>query len=227
MKNLLFPIVLIALFLMSCEPSEIQQGEIKYEITYPYSNLSGIMGVVLPKKMTVKFKGDKMIASIENGKFFRTDILSENNKKNLKMRLDFGSEKIETDLTPKDLEKLANSQPNYTTKLTTSGDTVAGLTADYYLAKSDNEQIGEFKCAFSNNLSVKNTEWFSSYIGTKGIPLIYIIERYGVVMQLRAVRFRSREIADEEFDTKKSFKTVSYNAYEKSVSELFQLITEE
>ena len=227
MKKFLFLLIVFPLFLTSCSEEEIQQGEIEYEITYPYSDFHGIMDVVLPKKMVVKFKGDKMIASIENTKFFRTDILSESKTKALKMRLDFGSEKIEADLTPEDLVQLVESQPKYNAKATNKKDTVVGLSATYYTVESDNEQVGEFKCAFSNELSVKDTEWFSSYKGTSGIPLIYIIERYGVVMHLRATLFRSREIADKEFETKKTFKKVSYTEYEESVAELFQLIIEE
>ena len=227
MKYLCSPIILISLLLISCEKSEIQQGEIEYEITYPYADLQGVMDVVLPKKMTVKFKGEKMVASIRNGKFFRTDILSDGQSKALQMRLDFGSEKILTDLDKDDLVTLSNSQPNYTTTPANTNDTVAGLSANYFTAKSNNEEIGEFICAFSNNLSVKQTEWFTSYKGTSGIPLIYIIERYGVIMHLRAVNFMSREIKDSEFESKKKFKTVDYDEYEKSVNELFRLIIEE
>ncbi len=227
MKKLLFLLLPAVVFLVGCSDTEIRQGEIEYEITYPYSDFHGIMDVVLPKKMIVKFKDDKMIASIENTKFFRTDILSESKTKALKMRLDFGSEKIEANLDKNDLVTLVGSQPSYTVSNETTEDTVVGLLATYYTVDSKNETIGEFKCAFSNNLSVKETDWFSAYKGTSGIPLIYIIERYGVVMHLRATHFRSREIDDKEFETKKAFKEVSYNEYEASVAELFQLIIEE
>ena len=228
MRKLLFPLIILSLTLTSCGSSDIQQGEIQYEITYPYSDLSGIMDVMLPKNMTVKFKGDRMIASIEKGKIFRTDILSNNKTKEFQMRLDFGSQKIEADLSADDLDSLLASQPDYQAVLNDQMDTVAGLPAKFYTVMSEDEAIGEFKCAFSTNLSIQNTEWFNSYSGTKGLPLIYIIERYGIVMHLRAVKFRSREIADEEFETgKKKLKSVSYREYEKTVTELFQLIIEE
>ena len=66
--------MLITVVLTSCKEEKIQQGEIDYEISYPYTDLNGIMDVMLPKKMTIIFKGDQMIASIEKPKIFRTDI---------------------------------------------------------------------------------------------------------------------------------------------------------
>ncbi len=217
MKKLLLSLFTVIL-LLSCKDSKIQQGEIVYEISYPYSNLSGIMEVMLPKKMTVKFKGDRMIASIEKGKIFRTDILSQGKSKKLMMRLDFGSEKIVTDLKTDDLNELVSSQPDYNAIPTGETDTLVGLEVQYYTVDSHNETVGKFECAFSTNLSVEETDWFNSYKGTKGIPLEYIIERYGVIMKLKADKFTSREIADDEFETEIKFKPVSYKKYEKKVN---------
>lgn len=227
MKKIIFSIIILGFTMLSCKDSKIQQGEIEYEISYPYSDLSGIMDVMLPKKMTVKFKGDKMIASIEKGKIFRTDIISTTIKKDLIMRLDFGSEKLEADLNDKDIQHLSDNQASYENLGMSKTDTVAGLKATFYKVKSANEKVGEFETAFSENLSIENTEWFTSYNGTKGIPLIYIIERYGVIMHVRAYKFKAREISDDEFETEKNFKGVTYTDYENKVNELFQLIIEE
>ncbi|MFD1553481.1 hypothetical protein DNU06_07355 [Putridiphycobacter roseus] len=227
MKKLIFSLFLIGLTISSCKESKIQQGEIEYEISYPYSELSGIMDVMLPKKMTVKFKGDRMIASIEKGKIFRTDIISTTIKKHLMMRLDFGSEKLEADLNNDDLKSLATNQTQFENLGVIRKDTVAGLQATFYKVKSANDKVGEFETAFSNNLTIENTEWFTSYKDTKGIPLIYIIERYGVIMHVRAYKFKPREISDSEFETEKNFKSVSYKSYENKVNELFQLIIED
>ncbi|MFK8046332.1 MAG: hypothetical protein AB8B72_12625 [Crocinitomicaceae bacterium] len=227
MKKLILFFTAIALVLVGCEKEPIQQGEIVYEITYPYSELNGIMDVMLPKKMTAVFKGDKMIASIEKSKVFRTDIVSEGSIQEIKMRLDFGSENIEAVLTPEDLSTLQNNQPSYEVSSLVKTDTIAGLEANFYTATSKNESVGEFACAFSNNLSLKSSEWFSSYTGTEGIPLMYVMERYGIIMHLRAKSFRSREVKDSEFNAAQNFKNVSYKKYEKKVNELFELIIEE
>ncbi len=227
MKKIIFLFFTLLLIVTGCKDSKIQQGEIEYEITYPYSDLSGIMDVMLPKKMTVKFKGDKMIASIEKGKIFRTDIVSSASSKKISTRLDFGSEKIEANLSEEDLKTLISNQPTYNVKATGKVDTIAGLEATYFTTTSSNEKIGEFKCAFSNNISIEDTEWFTSYMGAKGVPLIYIIERYGIVMHLRATKFKSREVEDKEFNAEEGFKTISYTKYENKVNELFQLIIEE
>jgi len=227
MKKLILFFAVIALFLVGCKKEPIQQGEIVYEITYPYSELNGIMDVMLPKKMTAVFKGDKMIASIEKPKVFRTDILSEGSTKEIKMRLDFGSENIEAVLSPEDLATLQSNQPSYDVSALVKTDTIAGLEANFYTATSKNESVGEFACAFSNNLSLVNSEWFSSYKGTQGIPLMYVMERYGIIMHLRAKNFKLREVKDSEFNAGDVFKSVSYTKYEKKVNELFELIIEE
>lgn len=227
MKKLIPTLLIISIFAISCGKEKIQQGEIEYEITYPYSELNGIMDVMLPKKMTAIFKGDKMIASIEKSKIFRTDIVSEGSTKKLIMRLDFGSENIEANFTPEDIKSLQSSQRNYEVGSPIKTDTIAGLEANFYSVKSDNESIGQFNCAFSTGLSVEDTDWFTSYNGATGIPLIYVVERYGIIMHLRATGFKSREVSDSEFETKLPFKQVKYKNYEKKVTELFELIIEE
>ncbi len=227
MKKRIFEILLLSLLVISCKEEKVQQGEISYEITYPFTSLNGIMDVMLPKKMTVVFKGDQMIASIEKAKIFRTDIISKTSTKNLKMRLDFGSENIETELSPEDLVTMQETQPSFDVGKPIKTDTIVGLEATFYSVTSNNEDVGQFECAFSNDISISNTEWFTSYLGAKGIPLIYVIERYGVVMHLRATNFESREVLDSEFKTDEPFKSVSYDSYEKKVSELFELIIEE
>ena len=227
MKKNLFYLFLVSIIAISCKEEKIKQGEISYEITYPYTNMNGIMDVMLPKKMTVIFRGDQMIASIEKAKIFRTDILSEATTKDFKMRLDFGSENIEAKLTPEDLTTLQSTQPVFNVGEPIKTDTIAGLEATFYSVTSTNEDVGRFDCAFSNNLSIGSTEWFTSYKGAQGIPLMYVMERYGVVMHLRATNFESREVLDAEFKTKETYKNVSYDSYEKTVNELFELIIEE
>lgn len=225
-KSFLF-LPLFVLLLASCGKDPIQQGEIEYEITYPYSELNGIMDVMLPKKMTAIFKGDKMIASIEKPRIFKTDIYSESTTKVLKMRLDFGSDDIEATLSPEDLTNLQSTQTTYNVGDPIKTDTVAGLEATFYSVMNTNDDIGQFECAFSNDLSIVDTEWFTSYKGSQGVPLIYVVERYGIIMHLRATRFKSREVDDAEFAVGSQFKSISYKKYEKKVNELFELIIEE
>jgi major membrane immunogen (membrane-anchored lipoprotein) len=227
MKKIFPVVIVVSLVLLGCGKEKIQQGEITYEITYPYTELNGIMDVMLPKKMTVVFKGDKMIATIEKSKIFKTDIYSESNTKTLKMRLDFGSENVEASLSDEDLVQLQENQPKYDVGQPIKTDTVAGLEATFYNVTSTNDNIGKFNCAFSNDLSINQTEWYTSYIGSIGVPLIYVVERYGIIMHLRASNFRSREVMDSEFETSQPFKQIPYTNYEKKVTELFELIIEE
>ena len=92
------------LFLLSCKDSKIPSGEIEYEISYPHNHVSRVMEMMLPKKMNIIFKEGKMLATIKKGHIFSTEILSDEVNRTVEMRLDFGSDVLNTFLTPENID---------------------------------------------------------------------------------------------------------------------------
>jgi hypothetical protein len=224
MKLKYLVIVLLSLFVFSCGERKIESGEIEYEINYPYNEISNLMAMMLPKKMTVVFKDTKMMATIKKGKIFSTKIITDEIRKTIEMRLDFGSDVLNTHLTSSDITEMIASQPIYKYSKPQPGDSLVGCSTQQYNLDCKSDSLDGFISVFTTDFSTQNSGWFTSYNGIKGMPLIYMIDRYGIVMQVTATKFTPREVLDSEFDATEIFEAVSYKKYDHKVQELFDVM---
>lgn len=215
----------ILLLMPSCGPSRIEQGEITFDITYPYNpELSATMKMVLPKEATLLFKGSKMLTIVKTGKIFRTEIYAEETAKVLEMRLDFGSDDFYTILDSQNQKDFMATQPNYTVTSTGVEDSLKGLWAKKYKVKYDSDTIPEFESWFTEQLSLQAITWFSNYKSVVGVPLIYDIDQYGIRMHFEISKFKAREVDDKEFTRDPALKEIPYHEYNRKLSELFEVI---
>lgn len=209
----------------SCGKSYIEEGEITYDITYPNMEVTGIMSAILPKEMTIVFKGTKMKTTIARGKIFNTEVITDESNEFIEMRLDFGDKKYYTILTPEEVKELKGSAPKYNIKETEEQDSINGVWARKYLVTSeDSLQPGD--AWFTEDLTVQAGAWFSAYGTVLGMPIIYDVERYGLMMHVESNNFIQREVKDTEFDRDPDLRQVDFKTYESEVQELFDILLE-
>ncbi|MCB9222821.1 MAG: hypothetical protein R2780_10820 [Crocinitomicaceae bacterium] len=225
MKKLIPVLFLLILVLSSCGKSYIEEGEITYDITYPNMEVTGIMSAILPKEMTIVFKGTKMKTTIARGKIFNTEVITDESNESIEMRLDFGDKKYYCILTPDEVKELKASAPKYNIKATEEQDSINGVWAKKYLVTSeDSLQPGD--AWFTEDLKVQSGAWFSAYSTVIGMPIIYDVERYGLMMHVESNSFIQREVKDTEFDRDPDLRQVDFKTYESEVQELFDILLE-
>ncbi len=225
MKRLLLFTLPLSLFLFSCGSDKIQEGEVEYLITYPNAQISGFMQAILPEKMTITFKGTKMKTNIARGKIFTTEIISDEADKSVEMRLDFGDKLFYSVLNKDEVDDLIASQPVYKLATMNQTDSIAGMLASAYKVDAP-DTINHTPAWFTSDLAPQNAYWFTSYAGTKGFPLVYDAERYGVMMHIEAVGLTEREVEDSEFERDSELTKTSFSQYEAEVQELFDILME-
>lgn len=226
MKKLYFIIAPLFLMLISCNPSKVEEGEIEYAVTYPNSEISGFMLAILPENMTITFKGTKMKTSFESGTFFTTEIISDEADKSVEMRLNFGDIQIFTVLDENEIQEMISSQPRYTITDLGKKDSISGMYSSSYSVSSKSDLTPRETAWFTEDLSLANPYWFTSYAAIKGLPVVYDAERYGVMMHLVASKLTKREVLPTEFDRDPVLKEVSFEEYEAEVQELFDTLME-
>jgi hypothetical protein len=224
----LFTLLLLPIFILlsSCGPDTIQEGEVEYVITYPNLEVTGFMEAILPKSMTIVFKGSKMKTIIAKGEIFTTEVISNETDKSIEMRLDFGDKLFYANLNQNEVNELIHSQPNYQVNKTTKSDSLVGLFAEAYTVQSEADTDIRMDAWFTNALGPQDACWFSSYSEIKGFPLIYDVERYGVLMHVEAINFTKREVKDAEFKRDPSLEEITFEDYEAEVQELFDILME-
>lgn len=223
MKKLLVLLVLPILFLSSCGKNKIKEGELTYDITYPYMEVTGLMSAILPKEMNIVFKGTKMKTTIARGKIFSTEVITDEADNSMEMRLDFGSQKFYCELTKEEVDGLIASAPNYTIKKTEEADSINGVWA-YKNTVSSTDSLQPGDAWFTEDLEIEKGAWFSAYKDVKGMPIIYDVERYGLFMHCESTGLVKREVKDEEFDRDPSLEKIDFEEYEKQVQELFDIL---
>jgi len=226
MKLLTLLLTISTLSLSSCnlfnsKPEKINSGEIEYEITYPHAKLSKVMSMILPKKMTLIFKGDKILAKIKKGKMFTTEILSCESSKLLEMRYTFDNNKFKTVLNDKNVQDLIASQPVYHFGKPTPSDSLFGCSTIAYDVDCKGDTLPHFSSVFSPDFNVVNAVWFSSYKDIEGMPMIYLIDRFGIIMHVSVTKITKRDVDDSEFEPKLKYKEISYKKYDKKIQDLF------
>jgi hypothetical protein len=218
-------VLFFMLFVVSCGKSKIEQGELEYKIQYPHSDISDFMLAMLPEKMTIVFKGTKMMTTIKKGKIFTTQIITDEKDKSIEMRLTLGNEKqIYTILDQADIEKLKKSQPVYKLTATEEMDSIGGTWAKKYTVVCETDSVENGDAWFTEDLAPTDAYWFTSYANIKGVPVAYDVERYGVFMRIEAQNFKQREVDEKEFDRDPVLKQVSFDEYEAEAQALFDLL---
>ena len=222
-KKFLPLFILPILLFTSCGDSKIQEGEFTYDITYPHTEVSGLMSAILPKEMTIIFKGTKMKTTISRGKIFTTEVITDESDNSIEMRLDFGDKKYYCVLTKEEVKELQDSQPIYTINKTNEADSIFGLWSKKYSVNSVDSLQPE-DAWFTEDLSIQKGAWFSSYKDLTGMPVIYDVERYGLMMHVAAINFMEREVIDNEFNRDPELEKVDLKTYESEVQELFDIL---
>lgn len=222
----LFPLLIVTLLLLnSCGKSKIPEGELNYDITYPNMEVTGLMSAILPKEMTIVFKGTQMKTTIQRGHIFTTDVITDEADQSMEMRLDFGDKKYFCILTKEEIAALKNSAPKYTITKTEEQDSIAGTWCTKYKVTSP-DSLPPGDAWFTEDLTVENGAWFSAYFSVTGMPIIYDVERYGLMMHVVANGFVQREVKDSEFERSAELTQVDFKTYESEVQELFDILLE-
>mgnify|MGYP006883396710 CR=1 FL=1 len=211
-----------ALF-VSCTKEKIPEGEIHYAISYPHNELKGMVEHIMPEEMTLTFKGTKIRSQIARGKIFQTEVVSNESDQSIEMRLDFGDKMFYCILDKDDVATLKESQPKYMLNATGTEDSVAGCWGKEYTIKREGD-IKLDNAWFTEDLVPQEAYFYSSYAGIVGVPLVFDIERYGIIMHLEATGFTRREVKDEEFTRSSELSEISFDQYEKEVQELFDIL---
>ena len=217
------PFAFIFLFLASCGGSKIPEGEVKYELTYPYMDTDGLLGIVVPDEMTIVFKGTKMKTTIKKGSFFETIVISDESDNSIIMYMDMDTTQMCCELKDSEVDDLLKSQPKYKCKKTSEQDSVAGVMSTKYTVTSEDTLVPS-DAWFTDAFTVEKGAWFSSYADVEGFPLVYDIQRYGMMTHATAVDFMEKEVPENTFEVEGEFTKVSFEEYEREAQKLFDIL---
>jgi hypothetical protein len=75
---------------------------------------------------------------------------------------------------------------------------------------------------YTDEIQVKNSNWYNPFKEIDGFLLAYSIDRYGIRMEFKAKGYEEVEITDEQLAPRKDGVSIPYGDYNKKLDGLFQ-----
>lgn len=199
----------------------ISEGIIEYDITYPKLDQNSMMVSGMPSKAYLRFKDNNM-ANDMSGMMGLISITYISNQKNktVEQRLNLINKKYASEISSDDLKRLNES---YVSSIEEGGADVeiAGYKCKEALVKlADGEKL---KVYYTNEIDIEQPNWSNPYNKIDGVLMDFQMERYGVVMHLKAKSVLAQEMDDATFKLpadSSEYKKIVFAELEKILEEL-------
>lgn len=215
--------VAFALFtFVSCNSDvAVTEGKIVYAIDYPDHKDNFILYSILPKRMDVYFKGDKIRSKIEKANMSNS-LLWDCNAQKMNAYFSYGNEVVNVNLTDGDVQKMMGEQPKYTIKFTEEKDTISGFNVKKAIATSVTNSKESIALWYTDEIKVKNSNWYNPFKEVPGFLLAYEVDRFGIRMQFRAIGFEDKKVEDKELSLPTNGVTIPFSVYNQKLTDLFK-----
>jgi hypothetical protein len=223
MKYLFAVALLLLLVTFGCsnEPRVVTEGKIIYAIDYPDCKDNFFLYSILPKEMELNFKGGKMQSVIKKANLIN-ELLVDCNDKSFAAYFKYGDEAFNVTLLETDVKSMLGDQQKYTIKMTSIKDTMAGFNVKKAIATSVSDPSDKIDLWYTDEIQVKNSNWYNPFKEIDGFLLAYSIDRYGIRMEFKAKGYEEIEITDEQLAPRKDGVSIPYGDYNKKLDGLFQ-----
>lgn len=205
----------------SSEPRKELEGTIVYEIDYPNNKDNFFLYSILPKEMEVNFRDGKVQSVIKKANLVN-ELLVDCNKKSFSAYFNYGDDACNVTLNKEDVRHMLSDQKRYNVKFTSEKDTMAGFNVKKAIATAVDDPSDKITLWYTNEIEVKNSNWYNPFSKVDGFLLAYAIDRYGIRMVFKAKVFREGPVSDEHFTPKKNGNKITYPAYNEKLADLFQ-----
>lgn len=219
-------VILSMLFLSSCgSEEEITEGEIEFEITYPYYQGSGFMASMLPDKMIMTFKDGVYKTEVAKGTLFKSAFIVDCNNNTVINLFHFGTKNIFCRMGEKDVKKILAKEPKPQYLETNDGDSLAGFLCTKTVAYYEEVEQPDVAVYTTSDIKIPNSNWWTPFNQLEDVMLEYEIERFDFRMRFTAVKFTKREVSEDEFKVPSQYKKVSIKKIEKELNDVFGTLT--
>lgn len=204
----------------------IKEGKLYYSITYPYYT-DDFMVVLLPDVMTMEFKDNVYKNKVTKGGLFTTTLISDCNKKELVLMLDFGSKRIYTKLDSTLIKDYLLNYPVPDLLSVVTSDSLGGLHCNKYQAVYQKLEDG-YDCEIytTPEIAIKESNWCNPFSELPDVMMEYEISQYGLVMRMKADSIVKETIPSDVFTVPGDFKEVSLEQMLFQMEEIFKQIIE-
>ena len=199
----------------------ITEGGVEYDITYPKLDPNSMMVSGMPDKAYLRFKDNNMSNDM-SGMMGLISITYISNAKthSVEQRLTLINKKYASTIAPEELKRLNDSYVA-SVELTSNTEEIAGFKCNEASVKLNDG--APLKIFYTTDIGIEYPNWSNPYSKVAGVLMDFQMERYGVVMHLRAKSVLAQKVDDSAFTIPadpKDYKVVEFSELEKILQEL-------
>lgn len=210
------------LLLFSCgDSSKITEGTIQYAVDYPAQKKNLFLYNILPKDMKMRFKDGKMQSLIQKVDV-KNALFVDCNKKEVAAYFQYGPDVFNVKLNTSDIDKMLSDQKEYKVVFKKEEKDILGFTAKKAIATCITDPKDRIELWYTEEIELKNSNWYNPFKDVPGVLLEYAIDRYGVRMVFKAKKFDETPVADKDLELPKSGVQKSYIEYNNYLNGFFK-----
>lgn len=197
---------------------DIDQGVIEYEVTYPDLDSNDIMLEMLPDKMIMKFKKDKFKSNMSAGAgLIEMGIMTDATSRKMYNLVKIFGDRYVLELSGVEVKQMTDVLPPFQMKKLDERMEIAEASCEKVLLDFGISKSESYIFYYTNDLKIKDPNWYTPYNEIEGVLLDYRIENYNMHMRLRATKIIDREIDDSEFVIDDSYESLTKEEFDKIV----------
>lgn len=226
--RIIITLFIIPCFISSCDvdlfDTRMSEGEVVYDVSYPYTESTGFMANMLPEEMVLKFKNNNMYSDLSAGMgMFRLTFITDNEKKTMAQLLKVMNKKLVSNLDEELSQEMIETFPSMTIVHTDDTDTIAGFHCKKAIAIYDHYAKPEVIIYYTDEIKLKDPNWNTQFHEIDGVLLAYEVEQFNLRMRLTAKEVRNADIENDVFIPNEDYEEVSPKQMQLEMEELLEV----
>lgn len=216
--NKLFIIILFfgtVIYISSCrqftDEKYISEGVIEFKIEYPYSDENSLLVGLLPDKMQVKFKDNKVALDLTGGMgMFKIIMISNPETETAIQMVKMLNKKFAIEYSKQEVDRLFEDQFVIKNIEFINGEDsiIAGYTCKKAIAHCSIPNRS-YTIYYTEDLDIKNPNWANPYKAINGMLMDYPIKMYNIEMHLTNPVVIKEEVDDSLFVLPDDYKIIT------------------
>lgn len=202
--------------------SELSEGVITYNISYPRPIEDKWMEKLMPTEMEMQFKNNNINTELTFGLgMIKIGYITNTEDKHLHEMLKFMRKRNVSHRGVQQVEDLLTQIPKHKIELKTDTKSIAGFLC--YKALVNVESPSDpytYELWYTKDIQIKDPNWCTPFKSIPGVLMEYRVERFNVIMHFTAVDIEQMEIPDTQFMIPKKYKEIPIEAMEKNLQDL-------
>lgn len=210
MKKLVLSGMLFLATTASFAQTKINEGSITYSVDWKLTDQQQPMAAMLPKEITVYFKGDSSSTSSKT-QMSSTKFIMNGKTDYMRLLLDIpmAQKKLSVKFSPADQEVMKDSWPDLELKPTTETTTMAGYKAQKYTV-TDKKTSTMFDAYFTKDISLPINSIDQFYEPSYGFPLKFNSSQTGIIFTATVKEVKAEKAPADAFSAAKDYEEMTF-----------------